>query len=345
MHWERLDIGLDEWEQTTRSFADRTVYQSAAWLRFLAATHPGELVLAALVEGSAILGYFCGLRVRKFGVPILGSPMAGWTTQYMGFNLVDGVPRRLALKALLPFAFAELGCLHLELMDRRLRPEDGEDLEFYSTTYAGFELDLTCSEDALMAGMHDACRRNIRKAIRGGITIEERYDDGFADNYFAQLEDVFAKQNLAPTYDRERVRQLLAHLPARENLLCLEARDPEGRSIATMITVGMNDSSALWGAASWREFQILRPNQLLTWHALKHWKARGVARFDFGGAGDYKRKYGPYEISVPWLRRSRYPAFEALRGTAASLFRMRQRVMSALHRPSPPPAVSAPKAA
>jgi hypothetical protein len=38
----------------------------------------------------------------------------------MGFLLEEGFDRREAAEALVPFAFRDLGCLHLELADRGL---------------------------------------------------------------------------------------------------------------------------------------------------------------------------------------------------------------------------------
>ena len=55
------------------------------------------------------------------------------------------------------------------------------------------------------------------------------------------------------------------------------------------------------------------------WHAMRHWKARGVAFLDMGGGGDYKRKYGGYDIAVPWMRASRFAALPRLRSLAKSL--------------------------
>ena len=97
--------------------------------------------------GEGRLGYFTGAVVRKFGVRILGSPFPGWTTAYMGFNLLPGVPRREALAALEAFAFRELGCLHLEVMDDNLSFEDGRSLGFSARALTGYRSDLTPSED------------------------------------------------------------------------------------------------------------------------------------------------------------------------------------------------------
>jgi hypothetical protein len=61
-----------------------------------------------------------------------------------------------------------------------------------------------------------------------------------------------------------------------------------------------------WGGASWRHSQSLRPNELIQWHAMKVGKSKGIRVYDMGGEGDYKRKYGGYEITVPWFRKSKY---------------------------------------
>src|SRR5262249_20212907 len=162
-----------------------------------------------LRDGSSTMGYFTGLLVHKFGIRILGSPFPGWTTSYMGLNLLSDVTRRAAAQILTHLAFEDLGCMHLEFMDRNLSAEDLSGWK--STSYRGFEIDLRQSEPILFANMAPACRRCIRKAIKCGVTVEECHDQGFADDYYSQLKDVFAKQKLAPTYGVERVRELIRH--------------------------------------------------------------------------------------------------------------------------------------
>ena len=326
MHFERLNLAIPEWEHLTQGFRDRTVFQSAAWFCFLAETQRGEPVFAALMEEGVVQGYFCGMIVRKFGIPILGSPMPGWTTAYMGMNLVDGVPRRVALKTLQQFAFRELGCAHLEIMDRRLTTEDAGDIDFNSRLFSGFEVDLTQDERTLLSKMTSSCRTSIRKGRKNGLRPRMCTGLDFADQYYAQLEDVFGKQRLVPTYKKERVKCLMRYLLPEGKVLPLQVIDPDGRCIASAITIGLNDTAFLWGAASWRRFQYLRPNEMLFWSSMQYWKSQGIQKFDMGGGGEYKRKYGGNEILVPWLRTSKYVALESLRSTAVQAVRLQQRL-------------------
>lgn len=303
---ERLDASEVHWDELD-ALADRTVFQTREWLEFVASTQGAEAVVARLTRAGEVVGYFTGLVTLKCGLRLLGSPLPGWTTDYMGFNRLSPVEGRELLLALERFAFRDLRCVHLEVMDRHLSLLDRPASRFGYRLYEGYEVDLRPSEDELFASMSSACRRCIRRAEKCGVAIEEASDDEFAEDYHAQLRDVFAKQSLVPTYDQERVRMLLRALSGAGRLLLLRARSPEGRCIATGIFPAMNGTMHFWGGASWRRFQILRPNEALQWYAMRYWKQRGMERYDMGGAGAYKRKYGGRPIIIPWFRVSKYP--------------------------------------
>jgi hypothetical protein len=319
---ERLDLDDCDWERMD-ALPDRVVFQTREWLEFVARTQRAEPVVASLVRDGDAVGYFTGLIVRRFGLRILGSPFQGWTTQWMGFNFQAAVDPRAAAQALARFAFGSLGCVHLELRDRALPHEALTGLGFEPAPMLTFELDLSADEDQLFARMTSACRRAIRKGRRVGVTVEEAGAEGFADEYYAQLEDVFAKQGLRPTYGVDRVRELIRCVHPTGRLLLVRALGPEGDRIATGIFPAMNGTAYFWGGASWRSHQILRPNEAIFWFAMRYWKARGMSVMDMGGGGDYKRRYGPRELHVPTLRKSRLPLLGQLRDLGAALLRWR----------------------
>ena len=299
------------------------MFQTREWLEFVARTQRAEPVVAAVVRDGDVVGYFTGLIVRRFGLRILGSPFEGWTTQWMGFNLTAGADPRAAAHALVRFAFGSLGCVHLELRDRTLPHTELTRLGFEPAPVLTFELDLSADEDELLARMSSACRRAIRKGQRVGVTVEEASAAGFADEYYAQLEDVFAKQGLRPTYGVDRVRELIRCVHPTGRLLLVRAIGPEGERIATGIFPAMNGAAYFWGGASWRSHQIARPNEAIFWFAMRYWKARGMTMMDMGGGGDYKRRYGPRELHVPAMRKSRHPLLGRLRDAGASALRWR----------------------
>src|SRR5215470_6698126 len=144
VNWELLD-----------SFADRTVFQTRDWLNFVAETQRAAPMIAELEQDGKVVGFFSGLTFSRLGVRILGSSFPGWTTPYMGFNLLPGVSRAEALAAIEKMAW-EMKCLHMEISDPHFAVEDGEEQGFACEFYTSYRTDLTQSEEKLFNSMDSA---------------------------------------------------------------------------------------------------------------------------------------------------------------------------------------------
>jgi|SRR5436309_7877357 len=320
--FERVELDARGWYETLSTFEDRIVFQTPAWMSFVAETQDAEPVLAALREGSEVLGYFTGLIVRRFGLKILGSPFRGWSTPYMGFALRPSVSRRVAVHALTEFAFRQLGCAHLEVTDMHMGSTDIAGLGVAHMMHPTMEVDLTQSEETLFMKMDSGCRRNIRKAERSGVVIEEAQDMDFAEDFAAQFRDVFDKQGMVPPFSAERVRALIRHVHPTGMVLMLRARDADGRCLATGIFPAWNETAVFCSGASWRQYQHLRPNELLHWYAMRYWKRRGIRIYNMVSIMRFKRKFGGYQTAVPMIYQSKYPLLSRLRPSALPMVRM-----------------------
>lgn len=307
--------------------ADRVVFQTREWLEFLATTQRAEPVLAVVRDDGVDVGYFTGLIIKYFGIRVLGSPFPGWTTDYLGFNLAAGVSRRDAAEALLEFAFGPLRCLHVELCDRYLHIGDLDDSRYATDwSHRTFVVDLSGAESDVFARMKSAKRSAVRKGMRVGVQVEAARGLSFAEQYYEQLQRVFARQRLVPTYDAERVRELIRRLEKTDNLLLLRALAPNGRPIASAIFLAFNGMAHFWGGASVPEHHTLRPNEAIFWYAMRWARERGCAILDMGGGGEYKREYGALELRVPRFRCSRIRMLASLRNAAEVAVNSRQRL-------------------
>jgi CelD/BcsL family acetyltransferase involved in cellulose biosynthesis len=322
----RISASSADWERMD-AFPDRVLFQTREWLDFLARTQRADPVVAAVMDDGEHVGYFTGAVFRRFGLRILGSPFPGWTTESMGFNLTDGVDRRAAASALIPFAFRTMGCAHLELKDRLLDTADLAGFGFSSEPTRTFEIDLSDDEQAIFARMTSACRRAVRRGEKVGVTVERAFGTAFADEYYEQLLQVFARQSLVPTYGVERVRALISCLEPSGRVLLVRARSADGLPIATGIFPAYNGTAYFWGGASEREHQILRPNEAIFWYAMRWWRERGMTTLDLGGGGEYKRKYGPREVRVPFLRVSRFRGLPVVRELARVALEQRRALL------------------
>jgi len=321
-----IELETANWDELDR-FPDRTVFQTREWLQFLRETQKAQPVLVELNQDGQVAGYFSGLIVNKFGLRVLGSSFPGWTTPYIGFNLVAGASRAEALKVVETLAWDTLKCLHMEVSDPYFSIDDGKNLGFTCGAYVSYRTDLRLAETELFNGMESACRRCIRKAEKSGVSIEEAHDLQFADEYYAQLKEVFAKQSLVPTYDIARARSLIKHLQPAGRILLLRARDPQGKCIATGIFPGFNKIAEFWGNASLRSGQIWRPNEAMHWYVMRYWKKRGLEVYDWGGEASYKEKYGCVRHEVPWFTKSRHQIVSRLRDEAKKMHGRKQRLI------------------
>ncbi len=321
-------VGVEDFNfNELNDYEDRTVFHSHEWFSFLKESQGAMPAILKIKHGDSVAGFFFGAIKKKFGFGIMGSPFKGWTTLYMGFTLHSQYRRRDVLPSILEFVFGELNCHHIEITDRYFSPGDGANLGMECDVGRSFLIDLRKTKEELYDAMEKkSCRWCIRKARKEGVVIEEANDPGFADDYCLQLKDVFSKQALVPTYSLPRVEQLIKHLGSTGNLLLLRARSPRGDCIATGIFLASNDMMIFWGGASLRKYQSFRPNELVIWHAMNHWKDKGIKFFDMGGGGEYKRKYGGAEIPVISLRKSKNVLISEARRFAKRAFRIKQRV-------------------
>jgi hypothetical protein len=304
-------------EEYLESCPIETVYQSADWLDYLRVHLGVTPVAAAVVSHGRRAGWFVGCVARRFGVKALGSPLRGWGTGPMGFCLSEAVDNEALLAALRRFAFSELGCIHLEVLDQTLRAPVG-DPRWSTSKLVGWEFDLTKDEDELRASLSKSTRWSLRRTAREGLRFSVA-DVGsgssrarFAGEFHACVHEVFFRHDLPDPYDLRRVTGLVDAMAGAGRLAAFTVTDRDDRVLAASIY--LTDGTALrsWGTASRTSSLHRRPNELLMWGAIVHGKATGHVRCVLGG-GEYKGKYGgaPYEID--WLRTSRFGVVADLR--------------------------------
>lgn len=323
---ERFAYDAGEWAGIIGAYPDAEVYHSPEWLAFLASTQGAEPVVARVLQGGDSVGYFVGATVKRYGLRLLGSPLSGWGTQVMGFLLDEGVDRARVAPSLAGFAFRDLGCVHVELGDRRLTGPELRSPGWRVEPALSYAVDLASTEDEILGRMKSRTRTYVRRAARDGLVAEQVTGVGFADEYYDQLQDVFASSDLVPTYGVDRVRRLIECLAPSGQVQMVRVSEPGGASVATTVTIGRNRIAVMWGAAFYRRYAHLHPNELLHWETMRGWKARGVEVYDMGGEGDYKAKYGGEMVELYRFHRPRHAILEFGRSAVRSSFYWRQRL-------------------
>jgi CelD/BcsL family acetyltransferase involved in cellulose biosynthesis len=267
---------------------DWTLYHTPEWLDFLDAAVPGRRLELGIWRGPDLVGLFPA-RERQLGpFRLFASPMPGWNTAQMGPIWLVPVESEEFWAALERFLKARR-FHHTELVsaDPRLWDRPGWQREVGHTFLAPLDPD----PKRLLAGFGKSCRKIVRRAQRLGVRTEFTEDEKFIDIYYGQLEEVFAKRNLRPTYSKERVRLLWRHLKPTGRLLTAWAI-LDGQVIATRIDLVGNARLHSFGSASHRPALKAFPNEALRYFVMAWAGRNGMTTFDMTGGGTYKTKFG-----------------------------------------------------
>jgi lipid II:glycine glycyltransferase (peptidoglycan interpeptide bridge formation enzyme) len=152
-----------------------------------------------------------------------------------------------------------------------------EQVQFRNTV----ELDLTLSEEDLLAAMKSKTRYNIRLAGRKGITVRPGTP---AD--FPVIAAMYAE---TAARDGFTIRPIPYYLDAWQTLYDAGMAMPllaeyEGTPVGAVVLVRFGDRTIyMYGASTDRERQRM-PNYLLQWEAIRWAKAQGSKVYDFWGA-------------------------------------------------------------
>ncbi len=289
------DMDEKTWDEAIEAFDTKYLFHQSIWLRFLEETQGAKTLRFRINEGGKTLGYFAGLTVQKGPLRILGSPLPGWTTEYMGpvvnadfdfgkfLDALDGACRHLRIH-------------HVELCSRSLDPDLMRSHGYCVQDSSTYIVPLSADEGWMYRNLDRKCRQNIRKGQSNKLVVEDCDDPAAVDDYYEQLMDVFAKQKLVPSYSVGRVRSMFEILRPG-NISVLRVRN-ECEVIASSLWTYDNRTVYLFGASSWRRTQNLYPNELLYWTGIVMFGRKGLPQLDMCGDGKYKEKYGAKLVPV-----------------------------------------------
>jgi hypothetical protein len=315
------DEELNKWNSLLEGFPGRTLFHTAEWLNFLEATFHLQKLPLGFYENGRLLGLFPALLDRKGPFKILGSPLTGWGTPYMG-PLIDDERLDEAMVAIDGFA----NRLKVDYLEVRF-PETTQRLpkmEIYDHQAVDtWILGLDCTEDEAWGKLKRECRNRVRKAQKSGVTIVEAQDRECIKEVYSMFVAAFAKYKTTTSKPLQYYYNLWDFLrPA--GMIKVVFAEYEGKRIAGGAFVMNADAGYLMEAGSHREYNKVAPNNLVHWHFIS-WAARnGLRKYDMNGRGiesidQFKQTFGCHAAS--WTQYSK---------TSSGLAKMGRRVYGAV---------------
>lgn len=324
------ELTEDEFILYEKNGLNQTIFQTSMWIDFLVKNQGVEPVFMEVIkDNKTVCALFVGGIIKKIGIRILGSPFEGWLTPDMGFICLEAIDYNAAIKAVSEYAFKKKKCFLVQIEDKKINASD-LDVSLEYTVDKLLRIDIDKKQEKILEGFKKNGRRDVRAAGRKEVVFETvPFNKEFVEEHYKQLIDVFAKQNLKPFYSVNKLYDLVEIFEAYpERVLAVVAKTNKGQNIASIFSFGYQKWGYYMGAASYRDFQKLLPNEGLFWEFVKFWKTKGIRNLDLVGYREYKMKYNPDIVEVPVILIGKYRCIITMKNLAKKCVEIKRELKS-----------------
>ena len=176
-----------------------------------------------------------------------------------------------------------------------------------SATFVSHSLDLSGGEQKIFKSFRDSTRRNIKKALKENIrvTFENSWE---AIETFYNLNSITRKHHGIPPQPKKFFKKIFEYIISARKGFVVLARQ-QGKPIAGAVYFLFGSEAIYKYGASDKEFQPLRPNNLVMWEAIKWCASNGFKSFSLGrtepeneGLLQFKRGWGAGEDVIKYYK-------------------------------------------
>lgn len=318
------------WDHIVTRFDNYRIAHKSAWIHSLQASAGGKPVYLIFEKDGDVVGCLPGLISRLGPVRLFGSPLPGWQTNSMGPVFDKGrISCEELMKATVTFLEAKYGIHHIELISASLDRPIMQLLGFRGEAVPTFRAPLfPGDEERALRQFKDSARRNVRRAVRLGLQPKFEEEEGFVDEAYDQITEVFARGGHVVPFSRKRVYDFFRHMKASKNLVAISVYMPDGKvNIATGMFIIEGEELFLWQWAHRTRYRWYRPTELMTWTVMRKAMEAGCRTFDLMGGGEFKAKFGAQRDlnQYRWVR-SRYKWLTQIRDLVEKCYRWQQTV-------------------
>jgi CelD/BcsL family acetyltransferase involved in cellulose biosynthesis len=176
-----------------------------------------------------------------------------------------------------------------------------------SESYLTHDLDLERSESEIYSGLSENHRRNIKKAMKDGLTLRlDRSRESLGDFY--RLHCRTRKRHGLPPQPLSFFQNIFNHVLSRDLGVIVSAL-LSGKIIASSVFFHFGANAIFKYGASDTGYLSYRPNNLVMWEAIQWYKGRGAKSLNLGrtevdnqGLRRFKLSWGASERALNYYR-------------------------------------------
>ncbi len=297
-----------QWDEFITSHEEANFLQSWDFYEFHIAR--GKTVVRKLVlDGETIIGAYAGvIETAKRGryMAIAGGPILDWKNK----KLVKAIFEDIKAEG------SKHNCVfvrvrpQLELSDKSLALMKELGLKrapmFLSVEYAGI-LDLTKSEEEILAGASQGFRRKLRKAEKNEITIETSKDPKIVKTFY-EIEVKHAQRQKFIAFSEDFLTKQFAAFAKNDEVIMYTAKK-DGEILAQNFMIFYGDECSYHYGTSTDLGTKYSAAPLLHMEAMREARNRGIKRYNlwgivgldetkhrFYGVSEFKRSFGCSEL-------------------------------------------------
>ena len=143
-------------------------------------------------------------------------------------------------------------------------------------------LDLTKTEEELLAGMKSKHRYNTRLAEKKGLTVKSGYSKEEVDDFYKLSLEISERDKTYSPHPKEYYEKMAEILVPNNNLIILTVYLGK-KPLSSLIILFYNDTTIYLHGASSNDLREFMPNHLAQWEAIKEAKKRDCKYYDFWG--------------------------------------------------------------
>lgn len=283
-----------------RAHPDATPFHLSGWNASVSAAcgQIAHCLIAQLADGE-LAGVLPLTEIRS---PLFGKALVSCGFAVDGGILTNRASIASALGASAWTLTQKLGCSSLEL---RGGPAPGEGWVIDETTYLGFSRDLEEDDSAELLAIPRKQRAEVRRSLGADLEVTiGRTPAHLADHYAVFSESV---RNLGtPVFPARLFRAVVAEFGENADIVTVRH---QGQPLASVMSLYFNGTVyPFWGGGT-REARLLKANDRLYYELMRHARARGCMRFDFGrskagtGAAAFKKNWGFDGVPLRYAKR------------------------------------------
>lgn len=289
------------WDELLATHPECLFFHTASWARVLSSSYGYVPLYLAAVKDGCLDGLIPFMEIRSPVTGIRGVSLP--FTDVCDLILPRGTGYEQALGSATKLARSR-GWATFELRGRVA----GMETVPASAEYYLHDLDLSEGEESVLSRIRDNVRRNIRKAEREGVIIENEESAAALRRYY-RLHCLTRREHGIPPQPFRFFERLGEHVLAKGNGTLLMARKGK-KYIAGAVFLHHRGRAVFKFGASDRRHQHLRANNLVMWEAIRSYIGRRFRSLSFGrtdldhdGLRQFKVSWG---CSERVLRYSRY---------------------------------------